>query len=155
MKFWHLKMGGIGLCLIASVAGATLPLIVKKAWILYPPGAAKNAALYLEISNPNDSSDTLIRAETPIAESISIHQMERKKNLQSMKKLSSVTISGRSSVSFTPEKMHLMLTHLTGTKRLVENQQYPITLIFEKSGSLQIMATVLGQNAPVPPQPSP
>ena len=70
-------------------------------------------ALYFDIQNSHSESDTLVRASSPNAKSVMIHETQRKDNIASMKHLvMGIKIPESGNVSLKPGSFHIMISGL-------------------------------------------
>jgi copper(I)-binding protein len=104
------------------------------------PGA-KVSAGYLEITNNGGESDRLIGVNFDAAGKSEIHTVEIDDGVMKMRPLKDgLEIAPGSQVSLAPGKLHLMFMKLDDFPEAGETA--PLTLIFEKAGSITLDATV-------------
>jgi hypothetical protein len=109
-------------------------------WARASAGEAKNGALYLEIVNTGDTPDRLVGASTPAADMAELHMHMSENGIMKMRPVEAVDLAPGEHVVLKPGGLHVMLMGLKGT--LVEGVMMPITLVFEKAGSIEVEAEV-------------
>ena len=115
-------------------------IIIKDAWIR-PAATNANTALFFEVVNNSDSPDTLLSAESTLAEIVELHETYKKENdMMGMREVHKVAIPAKSSVMFKPRDLHIMLIGTLKDIRL--GSQYEITLLFKKAGAIKVKAIV-------------
>lgn len=103
-----------------------------------PPGA-KTAAVYLTIDNAG-ATDRLLRASTPIAGGVVLHQMVQKGGMMTMRAVPSLEIIQGGKLELEPGGYHLMLIDLK--QPLKSGERFPLTLAFEHLGTVNVMVRV-------------
>jgi periplasmic copper chaperone A len=141
MKNWLIATG---LCLALLVAGgaqaASSSIDVQKAWARASPGGARTGAAYLTILNNGSTDDRLLAASAPVAARVELHISTMNNGVMEMRPLPAVDVKSGSRVVFKPGAMHVMLIDLAAP--LVEGQSFPLTLTFEKAGSIAVTVKV-------------
>jgi len=104
---------------------------------------------YLTITNSGTADDRLVSASTPAAGMTQIHEMKMDGDVMKMNELpDGLVIPAGQSVALEPGGYHLMLMQLTGP--LVEGTKVPVTLTFEKAGTVEVEVDVGGIAAKEP-----
>ncbi len=106
----------------------------------------KVGAAFGEIVNTGTESDKLLSAESPVAGHVEIHEMSQDDGVMKMRKVKDVEIPAGKSVSLNPKSYHLMLMDLK--KPLKKGDEFPVSLTFEKTGTIHI-ETEVQSRAPV------
>ncbi len=109
-------------------------------WSRALPPVAPTGAAYLTLENQGQQSDTLLSARTPIAGHVELHEHIHQDSLMKMQQIDSVTIAPGQRVEFTPGGNHIMLFELK--QPLTDGDKYPMTLIFEQAGEVDIQVVV-------------
>ena len=105
-----------------------------------PPGTPMGAG-YLVIKNAGDTDITLVGAQTPRAENVTIHESMMHNGMMSMKPLKGgLRVPAGETVELKPHGYHLMLEQLASP--LQEGERIPLTLDFEGAGSVAVELTV-------------
>lgn len=84
---------------------------VSNSWARLVPNGM--GALYFDIQNSHSESDILVRASSPNAKSVMLHETQRKDNIASMKHLvMGIKIPESGNVSLKPGSFHIMISGL-------------------------------------------
>jgi copper(I)-binding protein len=89
----------------------------------------------------------LVSANSPIAAKAELHTHVMLGEVMKMQQVESVAIPAGGDVKFAPGGNHVMLFGLK--KPLVAGEYFPLTLVFEKSGAVDVEVKV-EQDAPAP-----
>jgi periplasmic copper chaperone A len=104
-----------------------------------PPGA-KTAAVFFTIDNTGNRSERLLRASTPIAAGVVLHQMAQSGGMMTMRAVPSLEIGPGMRLELGPGAYHLMLIDLKQPLRVGEH--FPLVLTFERLGTATVMVSV-------------
>jgi copper(I)-binding protein len=104
-----------------------------------PPGA-KTAAVYLTVGNAGNETDRLVRASTPVAGGVVLHQMAVDGGVMKMRAIPSLEIRPGARVELKPDGYHLMLVDLKQSLKVGET--FPLMLTFERAGTIRTLVTV-------------
>lgn len=104
------------------------------------PPAAMAAGAFLTIKNTGTQADRLIRATSPVAGVVELHEMAMDGNVMRMRPIAGIEVPAGAQVALKPGGYHVMLMELKGP--LVEGKQVPLTLVFEKSGTIEVQVKV-------------
>lgn len=115
-------------------------LHVQHPWSRALPPVAPTGATYLTIENRGEQSDTLVSVHTPIAGHTELHEHVHENDVMKMQRIDSVEIAPGQAVEFSPGGHHVMLFDLR--QPLVAGQRYPMTLVFERAGELEVEVDV-------------
>jgi copper(I)-binding protein len=115
-----------------------------------PPGA-KSGVVFFTVDNAGNTADRLVRASTPIAAAVALHQMALDGGVMRMRAVPSIEVIPGGKLELTPSGYHLMLLDLK--QPLKAGDRFPLTLTFERGGTIQIAVSVEGMGAmPAGPQ---
>lgn len=96
---------------------------------------------YITITNKGAKADRLVSAASPVAGVVQIHQMKMEGDLMKMNELpDGVEIPAGATVALAPGGLHIMFMKLNAP--LVEGTKIPVTLTFEKAGSVDVELSV-------------
>jgi copper(I)-binding protein len=109
-----------------------------------PPGA-RSGAVFLIVLNGGSETDRLLRASTPIAGGVILHQMAVEDGVMKMRAVPSLTVIPGGRLELKPDGYHLMLLDLKQPLKLGE--KFPLTLTFERAGSVLLSVPVEGMGA--------
>jgi len=133
-------MIALSVCMPAQAASTTAGSIaVEHVWARATPKGASNAAVYLTLVNNGSETDRLIGASSPIADDIQFHEERDENGVSKMRALQAIDIPPGAPVVLKPSGLHLMVRI---KQQLVEGQIFPLTLTFEKAGSIETTARV-------------
>ncbi|MEF2072872.1 copper chaperone PCu(A)C [Consotaella aegiceratis] len=124
-------------------------LHIEHPWARATPPAAKVGGAYLTIQNHGDSADRLVGGSSPIAERVEIHTMEVVDGIMKMHELENgLEIPAGGEAKLAPGSYHMMMIGLS--EPLKDGERVPLTLTFEKAGSVDVELAVeaLGAKAP-------
>jgi copper(I)-binding protein len=94
----------------------------------------------MNIRNVGQQADRLLEARTTAAEVVETHISEERDGVMVMSKLDGIDIPARSITELKPGGLHIMLINLK--QDLVEGDTIPLTLIFEKTGTVELSVPV-------------
>ncbi len=109
-------------------------------WARASIGQAKAGAAYLTLSNAGAETDRLISAETSVAKKAEIHTHIMENGVMKMRPVEAAEVPPGAPVMFQPGGLHVMLMGLKAP--LVEGERFPLVLIFEKAGRIEVMVAV-------------
>ena len=111
-------------------------LTLTDLWTRATPAGAPTAAGYLTITNNGTEADKLIAASSPAAATGTLHLVTVKDGVMSMRPAEvSIEIPARGSVTLAPGGLHIMFVTLK--EPLKEGGKLPVTLTFEKAGTVE------------------
>jgi len=124
-------------------------LVITQAWSRATPGGAKVAGGYLTIENKGSAPDRLVGGSAAIAGKFEVHEMKMDEGVMTMRPLDKgLEIAPGKIVKLAPGGYHVMLMDLKGA--LKQGEQVPVTLQFEKAGSVQVTLDVEAVGAQAP-----
>ncbi len=101
---------------------------------------------YITIVNTGAEADRLISASSAFARTVSLHEMKMDGAMMKMAEMpDGIEIPAGGTVNLAPGGLHMMFIGLT--QPFVEGQSVPVTLVFEKAGTVEIQLTVGAINA--------
>jgi periplasmic copper chaperone A len=102
----------------------------------------QSAGAYLTLENRGQRADRLVAASTPVAKSVELHTMAIDGTVMRMREVDAIEIKPSEKVVMKPgEGYHLMLLGLRGA--LKAGDVFPLSLLFEKSGAVEITVKVV------------
>lgn len=130
----------LAVCALSACGRATPPGIeITEARAPATPPGASVAAVYAKLRAHRD--DKLVRAETPLAETVEMHSTSHENGMMQMRPTSSVELPAGAMVEFAPGALHLMLTGLR--EPLVAQRTFPITFHFENAGDVSVEVAIV------------
>jgi copper(I)-binding protein len=104
-----------------------------------PPGA-RTGAVFFTVYNGSNEIDRLLRASTPIAAGVVLHQMAVDDGVMKMRAVPSVEVRPGGRLELKPSGYHLMLLDLK--QPLKVGEKFPLTLTFERAGAVLLSVVV-------------
>ncbi|HEY4135912.1 MAG TPA: copper chaperone PCu(A)C [Alphaproteobacteria bacterium] len=125
----------------ASAKDYTLgALTIAQPWARATPGAIRTGAVYLTVSTQGGAPDRLVGAETPRAGKAGLHAQIMDGDIMRMRDVKAVEVNPGEPAVLKPGGLHIMLEQLNAPLR--EKDHFPLTLIFEKAGRIDVDVTV-------------
>jgi len=115
-------------------------VLIENPWSRPPPPVAVTGAAYFALSIRSDGSDKLIAVDSPIAERVEMHQHSMQNGVMSMRRVHDVEVVSQRPTVFEPGGLHIMLIGLR--EHLPQGATFPLTLTFEKAGSVTVIVDV-------------
>ena len=128
------------LLFLAAFSFGVPKIVVKDPWVREVPPVSTMSAAFMEIYNEGDEDDYLIGVETDVARVAELHTTIMEGGMMRMRKLEKVKVPAKGKVSFKPMGKHIMLIDLK--KVLRAGEKVKLTLIFKKSGRVEVQAPV-------------
>lgn len=105
---------------------------------------------FLTITNSGTEDDRLVSATSPAAAEVQLHEMAMEGDIMKMRRLADgIPVPAGATVKLQPGGFHIMFMKLTGP--LLEGTTVPVTLTFEKAGTVALDLSVQGIAADAPP----
>lgn len=114
---------------------------VMKPWSRPLPAVSVNGAAYMTLMNKGNVADKLIAISTPAATKAEIHNHIMEDGLMKMRPVSALEIAPGNPKVLQPGGLHIMLMGLTAP--LVEGNAFPLTLNFERAGSIEVNVMIM------------
>jgi copper(I)-binding protein len=118
-------------------------------WSRATPPTAQAAGGFLAITNKGTTPDRLIAVRSAASDKVEIHEMKMDGNVMRMRELEKgLEIPPGGTVELKPGGFHIMFMGLKAP--FATDARVPVTLVFEKAGSIDIALTVQAMGAPPP-----
>ena len=131
----------VGVMLLAAQAWAA-DVTVSDVWARASAGGAGGAgAVFLTINN-GGAADRLVAASTPVAAMAELHTHMEMNGVMTMRKIDEIIVPAGQSIVLQPGGLHIMLMNMTAA--LKEGDTFPLTLTFDKAGTVNVTAKVGG-----------
>jgi periplasmic copper chaperone A len=107
------------------------------------PGMTTGAVYFRSLSNTGKVEDRLVSASTPAAARVELHRMQMQGNVMRMAAVPAVALPAGVTMPMkhgSHDGHHLMLFDLTAP--LKDGDRFPLTLTFEKAGTVQVQVWV-------------
>ncbi len=115
-------------------------LLVQHPWARASIGQAKAGAAYLVIVNRGEAVDRLVAVETPVARRAAVYIHLLEEGVVKERPVGPIEIAPGEPAVLRPGELHIMLFGLEAP--LEEGTRFPLTLIFEKAGSMEVQVEV-------------
>jgi periplasmic copper chaperone A len=120
-------------------------LVIEAPWARASIGVRRPGAAFVTIRNRGSLPDTLTAIETIQAERAEVHRTRVSNGIATMSPAGRVEIPAGDQVIFAPGGLHIMLMGLSSP--LTRGSTFPMTLVFERAGQIEITIPVLGPGA--------
>ena len=121
---------------------------IRQPWTRATPPTAESGGGFLVLANTGTTPDRLIAVKSPAAE---IHEMKMDGNVMRMRELEKgIEIPPGATVELKPGGFHIMFMGLKAP--FAKDAKVPLTLVFEKAGSVdvELQVAAMGAGAPAP-----
>jgi hypothetical protein len=147
------------LSLIAAAALIAVPasaqdyklgsLEISQPWTRATAPTAKTGGGYVTITNKGTTPDRLIAVRSAVSDKAEIHEMKMEGNVMRMRELANgLEIPPGATVQLKPGGYHLMFMELKAP--MAKDTKVPVTLVFEKAGSIDVELLVQAMGAQSP-----
>lgn len=124
-------------------------LRIDHPWARASIGRVPNGAAYLTIVTHGEAADRLVAVESDVAKRVSLHTHLMEGGVMKMRPVESVEIAPGEPTVLKPGGLHVMLMGLKAP--LEEGARFPLTLIFERAGRIEVQVQVEAATATEPP----
>ena len=112
-------------------------------------GARYVFAYTITITNTGTTPDRLVSAKSAAAGAVQVHEMKMEGNVMRMREVDGgLAIAPGATVTLAPGGLHIMLMGLKAPLR--QGEKVPLTLVFEKAGSIDVELAVMPLGASPP-----
>lgn len=111
-------------------------------------GQGQNGVGYLTLRNTGSAPDRLVAAESPAARVVELHTHIRDGEVMRMRPVEAIAVPPGATVRLEPGGLHLMLIGLA--RPLARGESVPVTLRFERGGTLELRLAVEAAGARQP-----
>jgi hypothetical protein len=127
-------------------------LHIETPWARATPPGVKNGAAYMSVANRGKTADRLIAAASPIAGKADLHKHIKEGDIMRMRRIDGIDVPPGAMVALEPGGYHIMLMGLK--KPLTRGERFPLTVTFEKAGTVTVEVTVGKTGAMTPESPA-
>ncbi len=114
-------------------------------WARATPPGAQTAGGFLKLENKG-GADRLLSASAGVSEIVEVHEMSMDNNVMKMRKLDAgLELPAGKTVELKPGSFHIMFINLKAP--LKQGDKFPLTLKFEKAGTLKVDVAVEAMTA--------
>ena len=112
-------------------------LEISQPWTRATPATAQTGGGFLTITNKGTTPDRLIAARSPASNKVEVHEMKMDGTVMKMRELAKgLEIPAGATVTLKPGGYHIMFMGLKAP--LAKDAKVPVTLVFEKAGSIDV-----------------
>ncbi|UIP30655.1 copper chaperone PCu(A)C [Photobacterium sp. TLY01] len=115
-------------------------LHIDHPWSKEVPPMSSVAAAFFSVDNHGDQADVLLRAESPIAEKVELHEHAHENGMMKMRKVDDIQIPAGETQLLKPGGYHIMMFNLTSVPKLGDS--FPLTLYFQHAGQVDVQVKV-------------
>jgi len=122
---------------------------IVQPWTRATPPTAESGGGYLVVKNTGTTPDRLIAVKSPAAAKVEIHEMKMDGNIMRMREVEKgIEVPPGATVELKPGGFHVMFMGLKAP--FAKDAKVPLTLVFEKAGSIDVELMVQAMGAPPP-----
>ncbi len=137
------RIAALAIAAIAlSIGAARADIVCEGAWSPATDDTAKPGSVFLTIANTGAAPDTLLKVSSPAAMLAQVHVSRTEGDAERMKRMKKFEIAPGETVRLDQSDMHVMLVKLK--QPLQAGQSFPLSLVFEKAGTVETSVTVRG-----------
>src|SRR5258708_28829090 len=128
-------------------------LEISHPWTRATPPTAQAGGGFLVLTNTGTTPDRLVAVKSPAADKAEIHEMKMDGNVMRMRELDKgLEIPPGATVELKPGGFHIMFMGLKAP--FAKDTKVPLTLVFEKAGSIdvELPSAAMGAAAPASPK---
>lgn len=115
-------------------------LEIAHPWSRATAPAAANGAAYMVLTANGKDTDRLVSAASPAAEKVELHTHLMEDGVMKMRPVAGIEVTPGSPTALQPGGLHIMLLGLKHP--LTKGKSFPLTLTFEKAGSVTVEVAV-------------
>jgi periplasmic copper chaperone A len=129
---------------LIRIAGEAMPMAKAGDIQVVQPFAratpAKVGGVFLTLKNAGSSADKLMKASSPVADSVELHTHIKDGDAMRMRAVENIPVPANGQTALEPGGYHIMLIGLK--QALKEGQSFPLSLTFENAGTLTLQVPV-------------
>ena len=132
---------------LAAQGGGNPGITIEQPWARAAIQGGTGGA-FLTIRNAGAQPDRLLSASTPLARNTEVHETVREGEVMRMRPVPAIEVPAGGSVTLRPGGAHVMLVGLAQALR--PGATLPLTLTFERAGTVQVEVAVQAAGAAAP-----
>lgn len=111
-------------------------IAIENPWARATAGRAANGASFMKLVNSGATDDRLIKAETGVSKKTELHTHIMDGDVMKMRPVPAIDLPAGETVMLKPGGLHVMMLGLHDP--LKKGESFPVTLTFEKAGSVTV-----------------
>lgn len=116
-------------------------LEITTPWSRATPPSARTGGGFMTITNKGTTADRLVTARSSVSDKVEIHEVQMDGSVMRMRELAKgLEIPPGATVMLKPGGYHIMFMELKAP--FAKDAKVPLTLVFEKAGSLDVQLNV-------------
>ena len=116
-------------------------LEITTPWTRATPPSARTGGGFMTITNKGTTADRLVAVRSSVSDKVEIHEVQMDGSVMRMREVAKgLEIAPGATVMLKPGGYHIMFMELKAP--LAKDTKVPLTLVFEKAGSLDIQLNV-------------
>lgn len=120
-------------------------IMIDNPWARATPGRAKNGAAFMKLVNHGGTYDRLMSVSGDVADRVELHTHIHENGVMKMRPSGPIPVPSHGNAMLEPGSFHVMMIGLKAP--LLEGEQFPLTLTFEKSGTVTVIVKVASVGA--------
>lgn len=121
-------------------------LEITTPWTRATAPTARTGGGFMTITNKGTTADRLVSARSTVSDKVEIHEMQMDGSVMRMRELAKgLDIPPGATVMLKPGSYHIMFMELKAP--LAKDAKVPVTLVFEKAGSIDVQLDVQAMGA--------
>ncbi len=115
--------------------------LIDHPWARATAPQQQNGAAYFTVTNNGATADRIVAAESPVAGRVELHTHDvDSAGVMRMRQVEAIELPPGETVALRPGGLHVMLIGLED--RLVEGAAFPLTIVFEAAGAVEVEVRV-------------
>lgn len=115
-------------------------ITVSNPWARASMGMARSGGGYLTLKNTGKSDDKLVSASSKVSKKTELHTHIMANGIMKMRQVKDITVPAGGMTMLKPGGLHIMFIGLHD--KLKQGESFPLTLNFEKSGSVEVIMSI-------------
>jgi periplasmic copper chaperone A len=133
----------------AALAGTAAETVrIGAPYVRAVPQGQPNSAAFMTLTNTDGQAHRVVRAESPAAEVVELHEHQMVGGMMQMRKVEQIDLPAGQTVDLQPGGLHVMLIQLT--KELVANDEAAVSLVFEDGSRADLTLPVRAPQGQMP-----
>ena len=135
-----LLLSALTVSLPLAAQTADRPLHIDTPYVRLAPPQAQATGAFMLIRNTGDAERKLIKAESPVAKTVELHNHINDNGVMKMRPVANIVVPAHGKAELKPGSYHVMLIDLKAP--LKEGEAVPLTLSFDDGSTQRIDAPV-------------